>query len=114
MICTGRFGYSDWALAVTLIAVDERSVPAMSVLHSKRMGRHRTATVTRSIILRPSLFQATFVWPVVVDLVTQWALFHELLDRQACCVERSSDPRRVASQKLTRPIDATSHAQGDS
>jgi hypothetical protein len=36
-------------------------------------------------------------------LVTQWALFHEVLDRQACCVERSSDRRRLASQKLTRP-----------
>src|SRR5262245_15361364 len=100
MSCTGRFGKSDWALAVTLIAVDERSVPAMSVLRSKRTGRHRTATVTRSIILRPSLFRATFLWPVVVDWVTRWALFHEVLDRQACCVERSSDLRRLASQKL--------------
>src|SRR5262249_51990896 len=34
----------------------------MNVLRSKRTGRHWTATVARSIILRPPLFQTTFLW----------------------------------------------------
>src|SRR5262245_19710555 len=110
MICTGRFGYSDWALAVTLIAVDERSVPAMSVLRSKRTGRHRTATVTRSIILRPSLFRATFLWQ---SLLTESLGGHcftrflivKLVVSNARQTFGDLPPRNCAA------IDAASHAQ---
>src|SRR5262245_8569570 len=77
----------------------------MSVLRSKRTGRHRTATV-RSIILRPSLFSKRYSSDgrsLLTGHLSQWALFHEVLDRQACRIERSSHLRRVAPEKLSRP-----------
>src|SRR5207249_8770386 len=100
---------SDWALAVTSIAIVERNAPAMNVLRSKQTGRHRTATVAHSIIRRPPFSNrySSGDRSLLAGHSTLWALFHEVLGRQACCIERSSHGSPSAPCRFLRSDSST-------